>query len=84
MAQAADHPLAKDAAWREALLRCLGDEALDLQSLAERKRQTLGGSAVPMGLGDFFFDPSNPLHPDNLSDEDFEDEDFEDDLDDDR
>ncbi len=82
MAQSTDHPLAKDDAWRESLLRCLGDEALDLQSLAERKRKTLGGSAIPMGLGDFFFDPSNPLHPDNLSDED-DDEDFDEEFDDD-
>jgi MoxR-like ATPase len=58
------HPLSKDVAWREALQKCLGDEALDLQSLSERERQSLGGSAVPMGLGDFFFEPGNPLHPD--------------------
>lgn len=65
-----DHPLAKDAAWREALEKCLGDDALDLQSLAERKSQTLGGGAVPMGLGDFFFDPNDPMHPDADDEED--------------
>jgi MoxR-like ATPase len=64
LSQDAKHPLAKDAAWREALERCLGDEALDLESLAERKSRTLGGEAVPLGLGDFFFDPNDPLHPD--------------------
>lgn len=64
-----EHPLGKDAAWREALAGCLGPDALDLQSLAERKQQSLGGDAVPMGLGDFFFEPGNPLHPD------FDDED---------
>jgi len=68
-----EHPLGKDAAWRESLLACLGQEAIDLEGLAERKRASLGGDAVPMGLGDFFFDPKNPLHPD------FEDEEDEDD-----
>lgn len=71
-----DHPLAKDDAWRESLNRCLGEEAEDLQSLAERKRQSLGGNAVPMGLADFFFDPNSPLHPDYEE----EDEDEEDDV----
>jgi MoxR-like ATPase len=66
------HPLSKDAAWREALQACLGEDALDLESLAERKARTLGGNAVPLGLGDFFFDPDDPLHPDR-EDEDDED-----------
>ncbi|WP_437229023.1 AAA family ATPase [Planctomicrobium sp. SH661] len=66
------HPVAKDAAWRESLEKCLGQDALDLQSLAERKRQSLGGNAIPMGLGDFFFDPSHPLHPDYEPDDDDE------------
>ncbi len=70
LAQNPRHPLSKDAAWREALERCLGPEALDLQSLAERKRRTLGGDAVPLGLGDFFFDPDDPLHPDRDEEED--------------
>jgi hypothetical protein len=64
------HPLARDAAWREALVHCLGEEALDLKALAERKRQTLGGTAVPMGLGDFFFNPGDPLHPDEEEEDD--------------
>lgn len=68
------HPLGKDAAWNESLKACLGDDALDLQRLAERKQQSLGGNAVPMGLGDFFFDPQNPLHPDYEEDEDDEDD----------
>ncbi len=83
MAAATDHPMSMDDAWRESLMRCLGDEALDLQTLADRRRQTLGGSAIPMGLGDFFFDPSNPLHPDHLSDDDFDDDDLEDEFDED-
>ncbi len=59
-----DHPISKDAAWREALEKCLGPDALDLQALADRKQRTLGGDAVPLGLGDFFFDADDPLNPD--------------------
>lgn len=70
------HPLSRDAAWHDSLEKCLGQDALDLQSLAERKRQSLGGSAVPMGLGDFFFDPNHPLHPDYEPDEEDDDEDL--------
>src|SRR5688500_8880592 len=72
LAQAEGHPVQKDHAWREALERCLGDDALDLKSLAERRNRTLGGSAVPLGLGGFFFSPDDPLHPvrDEEEDED--------------
>ncbi|HIE98657.1 MAG TPA: ATPase, partial [Fuerstia sp.] len=76
LAQDADHPLSRDDAWREALERCLGEDAADLQALAERRSQSLGGNVVPMGLGDFFFSPDDPLHPD-LGDDDDEDDDFE-------
>lgn len=74
------HPMSKDEAWRESILKCLGEDADDLQTLAQRKSQSLGGSAVPMGLGDFFFSPDDPLHPDYEeddldSDEEDEDED---------
>lgn len=68
-----DHPLGKDSAWRESLRHCLGEDSLDLVSLAERKRQSLGGDAVPMGLGDFFFEPGSPLHPDAGDDEEDDD-----------
>ena len=57
-------PLSNDEHWREAILRCLGEDALDLSSLADNRNQSLGGNAVPMGLGDFFFSPGDPLHPD--------------------
>jgi MoxR-like ATPase len=71
-----DHPASKDAAWRQSLEACLGQDAQDLDALAERRARTLGGNAVPLGLGDFFFDPDDPLHPDRLDeDEDDEDED---------
>jgi hypothetical protein len=64
MAQESDHPLAADVAWREALEKCLGEEALDLERLSQERSQTLGGQALPMGFGDFFFSPNDPLHPD--------------------
>jgi MoxR-like ATPase len=70
LAQDPQHPVGKDKAWRESLLHCLGDEALDLKALADRKARTLGGTNVPMGLGDFFFSPDDPLHPDYEEDED--------------
>lgn len=73
LAQNPDHPISKDAVWREALEACLGSEALDLQALAERKRRTSGGE-IPLGLGDFFHSPDDPLHPDY--EEDDEDEDY--------
>ncbi len=76
--QDGNHPAGKDRVWAEALLACLGDEAADLQRLADRKRQSLGGQSTPMGLGDFFFDPDDPLHPDHDDDDDEEDEDDED------
>jgi MoxR-like ATPase len=64
------HPLSRDKVWREAIERCLGDEALDLQNMAQRKSNSLGGNAVPLGLGDFFFDPEDPLHPDQDEEDD--------------
>ena len=70
MAQDPDHPLGRDDAWREALLCVLGEEAADLEDLARRKRRAMGGQHAPMGLGDLFFDPGDPLHPDADEDED--------------
>ncbi|MEX0724821.1 MAG: MoxR family ATPase [Planctomycetaceae bacterium] len=83
------HPMSKDAAWRESLVNCLGEEALDLNRLAEQRTRTLGGDVVSMGLGDFFFNPDDPLHPDygqeidDLDDEDDDDDDEFDSIDDD-
>jgi MoxR-like ATPase len=68
LSQDPQHPLGRDQAWREALFRCLGEEALDLEQLATRKRRSMGGESSPMGLGDFFFSPDDPLHPDNDDD----------------
>jgi len=70
MSQDTKHPLSRDAAWREALVCVLGEEAADLEELARRKRRALGGQHAPMGLGDLFFTPGDPLHPDADADED--------------
>jgi MoxR-like ATPase len=75
MAQDPTHPLGRDAAWREALFCVLGEEAADLQDLARRKRSAMGGQHAPLGLGDLFFSPDDPLHPDSDDDDEFEDED---------
>ena len=73
MAQDPKHPLSRDAAWREALVCVLGEEAADLEDLARRKRRAMGGQHAPMGLGDLFFSPGDPLHPD-ADDEDEDDD----------
>ncbi len=64
LSQDSEHPLAKDAIWSEAVQKVLGDDALDLDNLAERKQRSLGSDNLPMGLGDFFFGEDNPMHPD--------------------
>jgi MoxR-like ATPase len=69
MAQDKDHPVARDKAWQEALTKCLGEDAVDLDNLAKRKKQSLGGEFTPMGLGDFFHDPDDPLRPDEDEDD---------------
>ena len=78
MAQDPMHPLSRDEAWHEALLCVLGDEAADLDDLARRRRRALGGQHAPMGLGDLFFEPGDPLHPDADDDDDDDDEDEDD------
>ena len=65
MSQDANHPLAKDKAWRESVEKVLGQEALDLENMAKSKNRALGSETLPMGLGDFFFSGDNPLHPDS-------------------
>jgi len=69
LAQDPKHPMSKDTAWREALEKCLGEDALDIEAAAQRRARTLGESNVPLGLGDFFFDPDDPLHPDREEEE---------------
>ena len=77
MLGAPDHPINKDEVWREALANCLGEDALDLNTMAEQKHRSLGGSAVPLGLGDFFFDPRDPLHPDASDVDDIDEDEFD-------
>ena len=72
MSQDSNHPLSRDDAWREALEMCLGEDAMDLEAMAQRRRRTLGGDAVPLGLADLFFDADDPLHPDRDDDEEDE------------
>lgn len=91
MSQNPQHPASRDAVWREALERCLGEEALDLDELARRRSQSLGGQSLPMGFGDFFFGGDDRLRPDDDdeggSGPDFDEafgEDDDDDPDDDR
>ncbi|WP_076345704.1 AAA family ATPase [Paludisphaera borealis] len=70
MAQDTNHPLGRDAAWREALACVLGDDAVNLEDLARRKRGSMGERHAPLGLGDLFFDPDDDLHPDAQEDDD--------------
>ena len=64
LAQDPEHPLSRDKAWREALAKVLGDEALDLKSLAQRRRQALGDESPSLDFGDIFFGGDSPLDPD--------------------
>lgn len=73
--QEKDHPISTDEAWAEALEKCLGEEAMDLEGLARQKQRTLGGQVLPMGFGDFFFAGDDPIHPD--MEEPDEDPDFD-------
>ncbi len=63
LAQEPSHPLSKDAAWKEALVKVLGEEALDLEGLSRRRKRAIGDQPLPQGLGDFFFEGDDPLHP---------------------
>ncbi len=65
LSQKTDHPLSKDEVWKESVSKVLGDEALDLDSLAAKNSRSLQDEHLPMGLGDFFFSDDNPLHPDS-------------------
>jgi hypothetical protein len=78
MSQDSAHPLGRDSAWLEALHCVLGEEAADLRNLARRKRRAMGNQHGPLGLGDLFFSPNDPLHPDAsedlLADDDSDDD----------
>ena len=64
LAQDKDHPIAKDLVWQESIQKVLGEDALDLDEMAEKKNRALGETQLPQGLGDFFFDEDSPIHPD--------------------
>jgi hypothetical protein len=64
LAQDPAHPLGQDSAWRESLVKVLGDEALDLKGLAGRRRRALGEELPPINFGDLFFEGDSPIRPD--------------------
>ena len=64
LAQDPSHPISRDDVWREALIKVLGKEALDLECFSRQRKRTIGEQSLPRGLGDFFFEPDDPLHPD--------------------
>ena len=76
LSQDPSHPVSRDQAWREALELVLGDEALDLDTLAEKKRRAQGSESVSIGLGSFFFDEDDELNPDDWDDDDDDDDDY--------
>lgn len=63
LAQDPSHPISRDDVWRDALIKVLGEEALDLERLARHRKRALGSQPLPRGLGDFFFEEDDPLHP---------------------
>ncbi|MBY0588613.1 MoxR family ATPase [bacterium] len=86
LAQDRAHPLGKDDAWKEAVLKVLGDDALDLDTLARQRDRTMGNAPAAMGLGSFFFGSNDALNPDRADDDDeianeeFDEEDYLDDT----
>lgn len=64
LSQDPEHPLSKDAVWRESLSACLGEEALDLELAGRRRSQSSRADAASLGLGDFFLEEDDPLNPD--------------------
>ena len=65
LSQEKNHPLSKDDVWKESVSKVLGEDAIDLDTLAAKNSRSLQNENFPMGLGDFFFNEDNPLHPDS-------------------
>jgi len=65
----ADKQTATEELFEKAITQILGEEALDLEKLASKRK--LSGQHLPsMNLGDFFFPGDDPLNPDSDPDED--------------
>lgn len=62
--QKTSHPLSQDKAWSDSVLAVLGEDAQDLEELAEKRRRSAEDLYPPMGLSDFFFEEDDPLRPD--------------------
>ena len=62
-----DKTVSSDQIFNKAITQILVEEALDLESLAERKRLS-GEQLHSMNLGDFFFSDDNTLNPDTDED----------------
>jgi len=63
ISQQGDHPVALDEAWKESLIRVLGEEATDLEELAGARQRGMGAEFSALEMQDFFFDEDDPLHP---------------------
>lgn len=61
--QKSSHPLSQDKAWAESVLAVLGEEAQNLEELAEKRHRSAEDLYPPMGLSDFFFEEDDPLRP---------------------
>jgi hypothetical protein len=77
LSQERGHPLSTDDAWRESVLCVLREEALELETLAARRHRSM--DRATLGLGEFFFDPNDALHPDRAFGADDDDDDDDDD-----
>ena len=51
LSQEQDHPLSKDDVWKESVSKVLGEDAMDLDSLAAKNSRSLQNENFPMGLG---------------------------------
>lgn len=62
--QKSNHPGNTEELFKKAISQILGEEALDLKSLAQKRKQS--GEHIPsMNLGDYFFTDDDMLNPDD-------------------